>query len=187
MRSQDQRAMTGFGHATSTGGLQVRSGAMIRNDSALLRIHPRLHTGEPVGPRGRARRLLRLGADAAGGDTRASRGPRSSRPKCHHQAASRSSSSLRTAHPSGRCGGERWRSGTSGRGGLGTYFGLADPDEVPVYLVERASPRPCVLRSPVTGSGIIRPMSPWRLFERTERSAAHAAQAALAAVPAVAG
>ena len=44
MRSQDQRAMTGFGHATPTGGLQVLYGATIRNDSALLRVHPRLHT-----------------------------------------------------------------------------------------------------------------------------------------------
>jgi hypothetical protein len=32
---QDQRAMTGFGHATSTGGLHVLYGATIRNDSAL--------------------------------------------------------------------------------------------------------------------------------------------------------
>ena len=85
----------------ATGGLHVLYGATIRNDSALLRIDSGLHTGESVGPRGRARRLLRLGADAAGGDTRACRG-RGVPARSATTGASRSSSSLRTCAPIGQ-------------------------------------------------------------------------------------
>ena len=114
-----------------------------RNDSKRLGTSTNrfwVHTGESVGPRGRARRLLRLGADPLV-EILAPPGAEEFPPEAPPPGGVSIVivvEDLRTH-----------RADVVGRGGeagpvvaedWGTYFGLADPDGVPVYFVERASP-----------------------------------------------